>query len=206
MKKTITTLSILLLAATAFTSCERDEDVAESMCLSGQWYGDFGMYYEYEYRGHIYTFDSYDTDIVFYPEYDYATYGYGYQVDWYEEGPYERMSFKFNWEIRDGIIYLDYPRYPEYNARIYNYTLNNDRFTGRFNDSSSRFTLRKIADYYDWSYYSSWEFHYWYNSNWSWGYYSQSRSLSEGQDNIAGEDNTPKSNEGRIITIGNRNK
>ena len=61
MKKTITTLSILLLAATAFTSCERDEDVDESMCLSGQWYGDFGMYYEYEYRGHIYTFDSYDT-------------------------------------------------------------------------------------------------------------------------------------------------
>ena len=61
------------------------------------------MYYEYEYRGHIYTFDSYDTDIVFYPEYDYATYGYGYQVDWYEEGPYERMSFKFNWEIRDGV-------------------------------------------------------------------------------------------------------
>lgn len=97
MKKTASILNLLviMLLACAFTSCERDEDTDRSMCLSGQWRGDWGMYYVYNYRGHDYQFDSYDTDIVFYPDYNYATHGYGYQVNWYEFGPYERLSYRF---------------------------------------------------------------------------------------------------------------
>ncbi|MEE0520975.1 MAG: hypothetical protein UDK36_06250 [Bacteroidaceae bacterium] len=204
MRKIFTTLSILLLTTFAFTSCEKDEDVEESMYLTGQWYGDWGMYYTYEYRGRIYTFNSFDTDIVFYPDYDYAPYGYGYQVDWYDEGPYERMSFRFYWEIRNGIIYLTYPGYPEYNADIYDYRLSSNRFTGYFNSSSSMFTMRKIADYYDWNYYYSWDYHYWYNNNWSWGgYYSSSRAASSTNDSTS---STPLQEEGKIISIGNRRK
>lgn len=173
MKKAFTLFNIVALLGicAAFTSCT-DEDVDESMILSGQWQGNWGMYYDYEYRGKIYTFDSYDTDIVFYPEYDYATYGYGYQVDWYNRGPYTRMSYRFRWSIKDGIVYLTYPGYPEYNTSIREYYLNNSRFTGYFTNGTEKFTLHKIADYYDWSYYYDYgDYHYWYNDSWSWGGY-----------------------------------
>ena len=61
-------ISAALVSVLLFnTSCQELEDYNQSITLSGQWTGDFGMYYDYEYRGHILTFDSYDTDIVFYP-------------------------------------------------------------------------------------------------------------------------------------------
>ena len=74
MKKAFTLFNIVALLGlcSIFTACETDEDVEESMVLTGQWQGNWGMYYDYEYRGKIFTFDSYDTDIVFYPDYDYA--------------------------------------------------------------------------------------------------------------------------------------
>ena len=208
MKKTSTLISLLLLMlfACTFTSCEEDEDTDRSMCLSGQWQGDWGMYYVYNYRGYDYTFDSYDTDIVFYPDYDYATHGYGYQVDWYDDGPYERLSYKFFWEVRDGVIYLTYPGYPDYNADIYRYGLDNDYFTGYFNNGSTRFRLAKIRDYYRWDDYYSWNYHYWVSSSWSWnGYYKPSRSASASEtDSLSA---VPAGTaDGRIVKIGNRLK
>ena len=90
-------------------------DVKQSIKFAGQWTGDFGMYYTYRYRGQYLTFDSYDTDIVFYPEFDGATYGYGKQVDYYEHGPYSYIynsfvnvsSTKFN-DVKE----LNYPLIP----------------------------------------------------------------------------------------------
>lgn len=210
MKKTATILKVILnlllvmVLSCVFASCERDEDTERSMCLSGQWQGDFGMYYVYNYRGYDYTFDSYDTDIVFYPDYDYASHGYGYQVDWYREGPYSRLSYKFYWDVRDGVIYLTYPGYPEYNADIYRYGLDNDYFTGYFNNGSSRFRLAKIVDYYRWDDYYAWNYHRWDNSSWSWnGYYSQMRSVKDiDSTGVAAEGSV----EGRIVKIGNRFK
>ena len=81
---TLMNLTMLMTASLMMTSC-MDDDTAESITLSGQWTGNFGMFYDYEYRGQIYTFNSYDTDIVFYPDYNYATHGYGYEVDFYND-------------------------------------------------------------------------------------------------------------------------
>lgn len=206
MKKAFTLFNIVALLGlcSIFTACETDEDVEESMVLTGQWQGNWGMYYDYEYRGKIFTFDSYDTDIVFYPDYDYAPYGYGYQVDWYRTGPYERLSYRFNWSIRDGIVYLTYPGYPEYNTSIREYRLNNSRFTGYFSNGTEKFTLYKIADYYDWSYYYDYgDYYYWYNDSWSWGgyyddyYYANTRGTAE-------SDSIGTAKEGRIVKIGSR--
>ena len=112
MKRTtlIGRMLMMLTAILCLSSCnlvwnvEEDMDVKQSIKFAGQWTGDFGMYYTYRQNGRLYTFDSYDTDIVFYPEYDGATYGYGKQVDYYERGPYEYIYNRFDWEIRNGII------------------------------------------------------------------------------------------------------
>ena len=168
------------------------------MVISGQWTGDWGMYYTYQYGNYISTFYSYDTDIVFYPDYDYATHGYGYQVDWYNRGPYERLSYRFNWQVRNGIIYINYPYFPEYSVTIYDYRLTNNRFTGYFNTGTEPFTLRKITDFYNWRYYYDWDYNYWYSDHWD--YYSNTRSAADSDslstDTIASE--------GRIIKIGSR--
>ena len=105
MKKFRTLLITLCAMATTLTSC--DEDLTRAITLSGEWEGDFGMYYEYEYHGRVYTFDSYDTRIVFYPDHDYATYGYGKQVDYYEYGPYAYQHYRFRWYISRGDLILE---------------------------------------------------------------------------------------------------
>lgn len=188
----------------AFTSC--DTDRYRSMELSGQWRGDFGMYYEYEYRGRIYTFDSYDTDIVFYPDYEFATHGWGKQVDYYEFGPYEYMYYQFDWRIINGEIQLSYPYDPELNTRIHNYRLTNSYFSGYFVNSTEPFRLYKITDFYDWGPYTN-TYGYGMRYGWSWGgYYANTRSVSQ-QDSDSTISIMPDSTttgEGRIISRGNR--
>lgn len=147
-------LTLLCLCSTMlFTSCDLDEmhDHDQSMALSGQWTGDFGMFYTYDVRGHRTQFDSYDTDIVFYPEYDGAHYGWGKQVDYYDRGPYEYIYHQIEWQIRNGIVYVNYPHDPDMNCTIRDYRMTNDYFSGYIGDSSTRFNLRKIVDYYDWT-------------------------------------------------------
>lgn len=193
MKKSITLLSTIAMIAMCFTftSC-MDEDVEESITLSGQWRGDWGMYYQIsDIWGRVHTYDSFDTDIVFYPEYDYATHGYGYQVDWYDYGPYERLSFRFEWSIKNGIVNIYYPGYPEYNTFIRNYHLSNDYFSGYLGNSSTRFRLGKIRDYYDWSYYYGYDYH-----EWGWGYYGKTRGANSEEATFSPEE--------KIIKIGNR--
>lgn len=157
------------MMAMTFTSC-MDDDTEESMALSGQWYGDFGMFYEIQDRyGRWQRFESYDTDIVFYPDYDYATHGYGKQVDYYKYGPYEYQYYYFNWSINNGVVYLTYPYDPSLNTAIYNYRLNNNYFEGRFENSDTNFRLKKLVDYYDWGHYSG--NYYYYPSNYYSDYY-----------------------------------
>ena len=194
MRKSITLFSTIALLAMCFifTSCEHDEDVHESIALSGQWRGDWGMFYEIVDRGgRVYRYDSFDTDIVFYPEYNYATYGYGYQVDWYDYGPYERLSFRFKWRIDNGIVNIYYPGYPEYDTFIRDYRLDNDYFSGYLGDSGTRFRLDKIRDFYDWSYYYDYDYH-----QWGWGYYGKTRSADSNELTL--------STEGKIIKIGSK--
>lgn len=136
---------------TPITPEEPDEPIIIETC--GQWYGYFGAYYV---DANGVTYNSYESDIVFYPEYDHATYGYGYQVDWYEDGEYYRISYKFTWEQDNdnNIIKLYYEDHPELNVTIRDCSLNNDYFIFIGYINNIQFKLRKIADYYDWSYYS----------------------------------------------------
>lgn len=144
-----------------------DPDVNQSIKFAGQWTGDFGMYYSYRYMGRTYTFDSYDTDIVFYPEFDGATYGWGKQVDYYEKGPYTHIYNRFDWEILQGVVYIKYYSDNGMDCAIYDYVMTNNRFSGRFGNSTDRFYLTKIADYYDWSIYLDYYFLF-PNTGWHW--------------------------------------
>ena len=112
---------ILLISAFAFISCDDFDDINQSMALSGDWRGDFGMYYNYvDGRGRHYTFDSYDTRITFIPAYSQARHGRGTQVDYYEYGPYEYQYYKFSWEINYGVIYITYYYDHEIDTKITN--------------------------------------------------------------------------------------
>lgn len=199
MRKSITLFSTIAMFAIclSLTSCD-NEDVHESIVLSGQWRGDWGMYYQIERYGQIYTYDSFDTDIVFYPDYDYATHGYGYQVDWYDYGPYERLSFRFKWSINNGIVNIYYPFNPEYNTFIRDYRLNNDYFSGYLGNSSTRFRLGKIRDYYDWSYYSYYDYYYWERTTYGRDYYYGKTR------NATAPEELPLDPNNKIIKIGSR--
>ena len=181
---------LALMACTTFTSCDWwDEDYDQSKVLSGQWQGDFGMNYQYtfNYRGRTYTetFDSYDTDVVFYPDYNGATHGYGKQVDWYEYGPYEKIYHRFDWKIVNGVVQLRYPDDPRMSTDIYDYHMTNDYFSGYFDYTKESFKLRKLADYYNWtpyvntySYYDRYNWYDpWYNNYYGRSpYYAKTRS------------------------------
>lgn len=204
MKKKLFTLLAVICSMFGLTSC--DPDVTESMTLSGEWYGDFGMYYEYQYGRDIYHFDSYDTDIEFVPSYFMATHGYGYQVDWYRRGPYEYLSYRFEWWVKDGNIYLHYPYSEEWDAVIYRYSLSDYYFTGFFNEGGSRFSLRKMEQPYNWEPYYNRDFGYGAYSGWD--YYPYSYYYAPGQKQefqTRGTFNTTDSvNVAKIIRRGNR--
>jgi len=195
MRNTWTNILIGLASVFAFASC--DLDTTQSMVLSGNWEGDFGMYYTYKIGGKYYTFNSYDSEIVFYPDYDYATYGYGKEIDYYDYGPYEYQIYYFNWEIVDGVVYLDYPYDNDLSTSIYDYSMTNYSFSGYFGDSDSRFNLRKVYDYYDWtpSVGINSSYSYGYRDNW---YFSFSTKAGENLDM------TLDATDGEIVSRGNR--
>lgn len=213
---------MMLIAITtcmALSSCnaywyDYNDDYDQSKALSGQWQGDFGMNYTYRYGGRTYTFDSYDTDVVFYPDHNGATYGWGKQVDWYEYGPYEYIYNRFNWEIVDGIVYLRYPNDPRMNTNIYDYHMTNDRFTGYFDDSYEQFCLYKIRDYYNWTPYvntSGYGSRYdWYDGYYR--YYAKKHTTAAPADTASADTillspravQQPQQQEGEVIAIGRR--
>ena len=175
-------MMLVVFASMMMTSCH-DGDVERSINLSGSWNGDLNMYYGfYDRHGEYWEVDAVESDIVFYPDYDYATHGYGKQVDWYDAGPYERQYYHFDWEIHNGVIYLDYPYDPELNTAIYDYRMDRDYFSGYFEGSKFKFRLRKIADYYDWSCYHD-NYMYWDDPYWK----PATRSAETGEDQEATE-------------------
>lgn len=180
---------IFILSAFALTSCEDIDDVNQSMALSGEWRGDFGMYYNYYDKwGKRYTFDSYDTRITFIPDYSHALHGRGTQVDYYDYGPYEYQYYKFSWSISNGNIYLYYDYDSELNTRISNYRMTNDYFSGIFSASGTSFKLYKLRDFYNWTPYVN-TYGYGNRNDWDYGnpYYAPfSRSeVEQPKDSIA---------------------
>ncbi len=207
MKK-ISTLWIALctvMATTVLSSC--DDDMSRAMTLSGEWRGDFGMFYEYEYYGRIYTFNSYDTRLVFYPDYDYATHGYGKQVDYYDQGPYVYQYYYFNWYIDRGDLVLDYPYDPNLNTVIHDYHMSSSTFYGYFGNSNNKFYLRKTADYYDWGGFTG-NYYYGPRDNWYYGYRNYVKRQPAPADSLSPIAPLPSDStaapQGHIVRRGNR--
>ena len=195
MKKFFSLLAIMVSAALSLTSCHliHDEDMDISYTLSGDWKGDFGMYYDYYNRHgeYVETFDCYDTDIRFVPDYKYATHGRGYQVDYYDFGPYKRLYHTFDWDVRNERIYLTYHGEREYDTVIRDYRMSSHYFEGYFSTGSDKFKLVKLNDFY-------WDSH--------WGDYGYDGYYDGWAPTRSGEvtDSIPADLEGGTIRLGNR--
>jgi len=186
-----------LCTALSLTSCLDDDEIKSSI-ITGEWRGDFGMYYEYECHtcGHSHTFYSDDTHLVFYPSHNYSTHGYGYQSDYYNYGPYRYQYYYFRWEMTDGVLYIDYPYDSYLNTEIYSYHMTDDVFTGKIGDNGGSFHLYKVADISDWS--TCYDHDYYYEVRYNW-HSTANRALSA--DSIATADNEET---GCIIKRGNK--
>jgi hypothetical protein len=160
----------IIASSGIFASCQYIEDEHQSMVLSGEWRGDFGMYYTYvDNYGYEYTFDCYNTYMTFIPAYNRAHHGRGTQVDYYDYGPCEYQYYSFSWTIDGSVIYLTYDYDHNLDTRISDYHMTNDYLTGTFSYSDTSFRLYKIVDYYDWTPYvntygfssrNNWKRHY----------------------------------------------
>ena len=183
------------------------EDINQSMVLSGEWRGDFGMYYTYVDRyGLEYTFDSYNTYLTFYPEYDYATYGWGKQVDYYEDGPYEYQYYEFSWSVDNGVLTMHYDYDHNLDTRISDYHMTNDYFTGTFFNTGTGFRLYKITDYYDWTPYVD-SYGFGSRNNWGRHYAAGTRADAELADSVTVDSiasSAPAEEEGKVIARGRR--
>lgn len=136
-------ICLMLAVCMILTSCSKDEKLSNR--LSGGWEGDWGMsYVDRDGKSH----DSHHTVIEFYPNEKFDTYGYGYQEDYYDEGPYTKLGFYFEWSINHKVIYITYPGYPEYNAVIRDYKMKKKHFTGYI--GNTYFDLDKVWKYYKW--------------------------------------------------------
>lgn len=197
-------IAVLSLCA-VFTSCTEDEDVVEARVLSGEWTGDWKMYYETN-RGRTFYADY--TDIVFYRSGSYTNHGYGYQVDFYSAGPYTSIYSRFTWSIENGTIYIDYPDDHRYDTTIYEYHLDDRYFSGNLGDSYLHFKMSKIAGF-DWSDYYTYDdyiydYYYWPNSSYIWDdgdyyYWSKTRkNKGTTPSTSTAEDNEPE----QIVKIG----
>lgn len=204
MKKVFSLFSIIAMAGLClmFTSCS-DDDADEAMVLRGEWQGDWQMSYE-THLGHV--FYAYSTNLQFFTNSSYTNHGYGYQVDFYDYGPYTEIYSRFTWSINNGVIYIDYPDDHRYDTTIYEYHLNDRHFTGYLGDTDLYFDLVKLASF-DWRYYYDYgDYYYWPDPYYVWDsgdyyYYAKTR----GNTIVEKSDSTNIPNEPeRIVKIGSR--
>lgn len=147
MKKVLFLMFVAFATMVSFSSCTSDDE-REAMALSGEWEGDWRMWYKDTY-GRIHRAEY--TYIKLVPDYSYATHGYGYQEDYYKTGAYRYLWYKFDWSVKDGVLYLRYRHDSELDTFIRDYKLSNDYFSGYFGESSSYFRMRKLSDFYEWT-------------------------------------------------------
>lgn len=145
MKKLFTIICVAIATMAGFSSCNTDDE-NEARVLAGEWEGDWRMWYE---DTHGNRWNAAMTRIRF--NHEHRTSGTGLQVDYYPHGPYQYLYYKFDWEVRDGIIYLTYRHDHDLDSRIYDYTLSNTTFDGYFGSSRTFFSMDKIRDFHYWT-------------------------------------------------------
>ena len=147
------TLAMMAVFTIAMTSCE-DERIART--LEGTWSGE--MYAVAWYNGRAY--DATYSQITFVRDpYKYSE-GTGYWVDYYADsywGGYNYIASRISWRVDFGDIYINLNDTGE-RVTIYNYSLNDDYFSGYLNiDGVKReFRLKHVSSP---------------NYNWDWGYH-----------------------------------
>ena len=180
MKKYLALLMGAMMVMAGFTSC--DEDVTRGRVLSGDWSGDFGMFYTFEDRyGDIWDVDAIETYLEFIPYSGSSTRGTGYQVDYYDDFkdrgrlirvPYTEVYHSFEWTIENGIIYLDYCRRQDEDLNTFLLVAEGKSVPGEIleiGNTNSRFYLYKQNDFFNWTPYIN-DFGYWGHGA-GWGYY-----------------------------------
>ena len=143
MKKLYTNIAVVLMAVltmTAFTSCDKDVDLAYD--LDGIWQGTILGNYYYDRYGTNYT--DYDTEICFYQNGAFSRGGTGYEIDRDNTtGRYSR--FNFDWKVRNGRIYISYDDGTD--VAITHYSLWSNEFRGEFRDYHNGRTLATFRFY-----------------------------------------------------------
>lgn len=150
MKKGLTLSSIIAMLTVCLmcTSCSKDEKLANR--LSGKWQGEWGM--SYVDKDGVQYNSAYSV-VEFHSDGMFETQGYGYQEDYYHEGPFTRLGFYFEWRIDHKTIYITYPGYPEYNCVIRDYEMKKKHFTGYIGNTP--FDLNNLEKDYKWYNYAA---------------------------------------------------
>jgi len=142
MTKNLWMLAIMMACTLSLTSCYIDEDENVGYNVRGHWFGDMDMWIDGE--------KARGSEIEFQPRgYGYS-YGEGIEVDYYYRGS---ITHYFDYEIRNGIIYLQFDD-PNLDCAIVDYRLTYNYFTGYIADSYTLknltyFNLRNYDRYWD---------------------------------------------------------
>ena len=152
MKQLYTYIALAMMALTALTSCERNEDRREASVLEGTWTGQIQTYY-YDRWG--LTGDRYRTTMYFARENPYG--GWGYEVDYDVYSRYDDYYYcEFDWEVYNGSIRIRYD--DSWNdVLICDYTLSTRYFDGYMDDGTSKDIVFHLTydDRFDWGYWQS---------------------------------------------------
>ena len=152
MRRIYTCLMMAVLSLAVLTSCDRD--AMDARTLDGVWRGYISTYYEDRWG---ISGSDYQTTFAFLQKNTYS--GIGYE----EDSGYNGYFFApFEWDIRNGNIYLYYPD-EDFTYVIYAYSLSGDYFRGEIEDYTNRrvsFSLTYVGsfsrNYYDSHRYSTW--------------------------------------------------
>lgn len=156
------------------TSCDEDMLIGDTLTrVEGRWFGDMDMYINGQ--------KSRGSDIQFTARNLSGTRGWGVEYDYYGRYGSYTIRHDFDWEIREGIIYLTFDD-PDLDCAIRSYSLNNRHFSGWLDgyDSSTYFDLYSYEYYWDDYGYADYDYdYYWYDN-----YYVK------GQNGLAPKDTT----------------
>lgn len=126
-----------------------EADEQRAYMVSGRWFGDLGMMIDGQ--------PALGSDIEFIQNGYRATWGYGYETDYYRSyRGVVSVEHYFEWSIEYGVIYLRFDN-PDLDCNIRDYRLSTDNFDGYLDGvySSVYFSLRNYDLYWgSYGYYS----------------------------------------------------
>lgn len=145
-------MCLIVMAMTAMATLTSCEDEMISRDLQGIWRGEVAQTFFTNRYGRVTEYT--DVEIEFQENPFSMRRGTGCEYDYERYGRY--TSCRFNYEVNNGNIYLDYA--DGAHIAIYNFRLNNSYFEGEFHDYRTgeylaSFRLRKVYDPYYQEYY-----------------------------------------------------